>query len=438
MQSFNFFSFALAALGLGFGWLLALRAYRNIRFQLLIKDITTSKVRNLVPGLVELRGQAEPLEPMSDPLFQEPCSFYRITVVQSQSTCPTHKPVATELADTSRQKFWLRDDTGRILVDPKGARTIYSRTLRFAAGQCPVTHPVERYIRGIPGIGPEGWTLQATIVRPQDHFYVLGHAVPIDGTQPGRMISISDIPLREFARLLKASPQRMKTLDADENGVVDPQEWEGGLAKLRQELAAREAGPQAAATPIAAAIIREAPDKPLILCDDCDPRIKGPIPAAAAALRSAAAVAVILLSLRIMSGSLGPGRPHASRGLSPEAQPSAPAPKAVDLERVIRLTSPQDSDALLPEQDEEGSRLPSFQNPVRFTWEQSFVAFHTVSCRLGNEARCSGLNQSVHNISTSRLHRSANSSFVCTARVKVLRKSKRSCGGAAFLKADLT
>jgi hypothetical protein len=324
-------SLVVACLGLALGLYLLIRAVRDLWSERFGEGVAASKVAGMAAGEVALSGKAWPLDPMVDPIYGKPCSFCRITVTQDDQE--------VELVKHWRRPFWLEDETGRVLVDPDGAQTRYRETLDVAAGRLPRSHPVERYVSGVPGIGPEGWRLRAEILRAGSAFHLLGRAVPLE--------------LRELSRLLKSDPERMKAIDLDKDGAVDPDEWDVALYKRLQELTAPPPG--GAAVPVL--IVRKTPETALLLCDEGAPTPSGRGWFGASALirclRAAAALAVVLFSLRILSARL-------------TAAPAERSLEAAVEERSVHLTSPRDSERA-PKGGEE-DRPPSFPSPVRFTW----------------------------------------------------------------------
>ena len=276
LQILDYLLTLLAVGGILLGLAMVWRALGQARLLRQAAASRPSKVAQAAMGPVTLCGSAQPLRPMSDPIYGKPCASCRVTITQGGQT--------TSLADTSAAYFWLADDTGRVLVDPKGATTHFQETLDVGPGQFPVSHPVEQYVRGIAGIGPEGWRLQAEILRPERLFYAQGLLAPVQK--------------QDLARFLKSDAQRMKALDGDQDGAIDHQEWEAGLARLSAELK----GDQDGAAPAIAAVIRRAPEGALLLSD-----MRAPAPKAAAGPGPGAAV--LLLSLGLLTVRLSPSSP---------------------------------------------------------------------------------------------------------------------------------
>jgi hypothetical protein len=149
------------------------------RKQRLLADLPTSKTQGVFIGLVELCGSAESAQPLTSFLAERLCVYYAfdvqekwqrtVTETTTDKDGKTHTTTRTETGwttiahNTDCQDFYLRDDTGVILIRPGGAKlepnTIFDETvtpddaLYFAkapgaaiANSCHVRRFVERAI----------------------------------------------------------------------------------------------------------------------------------------------------------------------------------------------------------------------------------------------------------------------------------------------------
>jgi|GEM_PF-4960380 len=85
-------------------------------------NLVTSKVRSVAMGMAELKGVAKPDKPLESPFSKTPCVYYRysITNITRTRNQEFHTPGA---GGESSSAFYLEDETGSILVYPKGAKT---------------------------------------------------------------------------------------------------------------------------------------------------------------------------------------------------------------------------------------------------------------------------------------------------------------------------
>lgn len=111
---------------------------RQRRRQRLLHDLPTSKARGVFIGLVELKGTAESEAPLTSYLAGRACVHYAWRVEEHWRRTRTEhytdskgnartRTVTTTGWDTvaqggESQSFYLRDDTGLVLVRPEGAR----------------------------------------------------------------------------------------------------------------------------------------------------------------------------------------------------------------------------------------------------------------------------------------------------------------------------
>ncbi len=129
-------------------FLLLLGWMRSMRLKRLIEDIPTSKVQGVFIGLVELKGTAESEGPLQSFLAEVPCVHYSWSVNEHWSRTVTESYTDSEGKSQTRTKtesgwtqvaggadsqaFYLKDDTGVILVHPEGAKiegqSVFSHT----------------------------------------------------------------------------------------------------------------------------------------------------------------------------------------------------------------------------------------------------------------------------------------------------------------------
>jgi len=84
-----------------------------------IKNTPTSKVQSAAVGLVELSGTAESREPAISPISKVPSAYY---LVESQYYVKSRRSGHWHTFHTSlcKKPFYLKDETGKMLIDPTG------------------------------------------------------------------------------------------------------------------------------------------------------------------------------------------------------------------------------------------------------------------------------------------------------------------------------
>ena len=148
----------------------------------LMESIPTSPVRSLAVGLVEVSGRAQPENGLlRAPFSGMPCVLFSYQVEERRASGKETR-WETIAKGTSPEPFFVRDDTGKVLVVPFDARLILpdNRTTRNNwLGTLP-----EETILGLLklGVPVEGWfgekTLRCseTCILPDETVYVLGTA----------------------------------------------------------------------------------------------------------------------------------------------------------------------------------------------------------------------------------------------------------------------
>jgi len=116
---FLVFRIFILILGIGlFVW--AIICFKDKR---LIENIPTSKIRSIAMGLVEIYGEVVTSldNILKSPFSQSDCVYYRYAIEELRSTGKsTHW--ATIRKGTNYVYFYLRDDTGMVLIDPQNAK----------------------------------------------------------------------------------------------------------------------------------------------------------------------------------------------------------------------------------------------------------------------------------------------------------------------------
>jgi hypothetical protein len=94
----------------------------SFRVKRLIENIPTSKIRSIAMGLVELYGEIVPSKDnlLKSPFTNKDCVYYKYSVQELRST-GKNTYWATIDHGEEHSLFYLKDETGSVLVDPTGA-----------------------------------------------------------------------------------------------------------------------------------------------------------------------------------------------------------------------------------------------------------------------------------------------------------------------------
>lgn len=169
---------------LGFGIFLFILGVHWFRRKRLIEDIPTSKIRSIPMGLVEIFGEVVPTKYkiLKSPLTQRDCVYYKYLIEELRSSGKRTEWVTIKSGEDATY-FYLQDETGIVLVDPKQAEIDISPTFTFESrvGKDP-PESIKNFLKannlsfeGFLGINK---TMRFTeyCILPKDRLYVLGTA----------------------------------------------------------------------------------------------------------------------------------------------------------------------------------------------------------------------------------------------------------------------
>ncbi|MFH1100465.1 MAG: GIDE domain-containing protein [Methanobacteriota archaeon] len=149
----------------------------------LIENIPTSKIRSLAMGLVEIYGQVFPVgdKLLISPHTQKSCVYYRYLVERYEThydsrTKRTEGRWVTVKNISERISFYVKDETGTVLVDPKGAHIEISTDFQTRMGNM-------RY---------HEW-----VIEPNDSLYIMGSAGENPLAEKGAITSIENILIQK-------------------------------------------------------------------------------------------------------------------------------------------------------------------------------------------------------------------------------------------------
>jgi hypothetical protein len=156
----------------------------SYKLKRLIEDIPTSKVRSIAMGLVELYGGVAPSKEgvVTAPLSGKDCVHYSYTVQEYRQQGKNSRWVTIKSGAKSLH-FFLKDDTGQVLVDLKGANIDVPNTFQLESGTFKDPPAVIQKFLKSEGIAFEGWLginkkmkYTESAIAPKDKLYVIGTA----------------------------------------------------------------------------------------------------------------------------------------------------------------------------------------------------------------------------------------------------------------------
>ncbi len=201
--------FIYSIVGIIAGVFLFFKGFRKLWEKRLIENIPTSKIRSIAMGLVELQGIAIPDVLLTGPYTQTRCVFYHIIIERlvrhrNSSNWVKEFEMKTEIP------FFIKDDTGSVVIDPKDADT--DLPLRFTN------------IKG-------NKRYREYNIMENEPVYVLGTAK--------RTASLEEKIHKEVeARIMEVveDPLAKEELDTNRDMWIDENEWEAARKRIREEV----------------------------------------------------------------------------------------------------------------------------------------------------------------------------------------------------------
>jgi hypothetical protein len=225
----------LLALGLGFGLLWFGGGFKRWRRLRLFQDTPTSKVRSMAMGRVEVHGNAEGKAALEAPFTGASCVWFRWTVEEEvrRNRRTSWKSVATGGSDA--WPFYLEDETGSVLVDPRGAEVEIPIDYRSRRPERAQSIAAFLEGEGIATRGFLGWKRKLRFtewhIAPGEEIYVLGFA-----QERANLVAERRRRITEKVMALKSDPETMAHLDLDGDGHVSADEWEAARSAVVREV----------------------------------------------------------------------------------------------------------------------------------------------------------------------------------------------------------
>lgn len=193
-----------------------------------IEQLPTSRIRSMPTGTVEICGEAERKYQLQAPCSLTNCVYYSYQVLRRQRYGvneygkPQERWVVVERGDSGRTPFYLKDETGKVMIDPQGAI--------IAAGESEeYTGDMYAIFSGTKSDGER--RVIETVIPEGAKLYILGHARPQKNSA-----SLKQRDYLDRLRALRADPEAIKAYDTDGDGEISYKEWEVARAEVEQKM----------------------------------------------------------------------------------------------------------------------------------------------------------------------------------------------------------
>jgi E3 Ubiquitin ligase len=107
-------------LGIGAGVYMFYKGFRTFREYNVLEDTPRMPIRSVPMGFAHISGKAQSAQLLTSPLSKTPCCFYRVEIDQwkTHDRSSRWEHICT---DADGYRFYVQDDTGRVLVDAHAA-----------------------------------------------------------------------------------------------------------------------------------------------------------------------------------------------------------------------------------------------------------------------------------------------------------------------------
>lgn len=195
--------------GVGFclGIYLFYRGFRLLQERRLILDTPFSKIRSASIGMVEISGLAVGPYTMVAPLTGRTCYYYR-TLVWEWKQRGRSKQWVKVAGESRHVPFFVDDNTGRMLIDPRGAELDLHRDFQqqfsdsFFSTKEPVPDTVRTFLARHGVRTNNKIKVEEFCIKPKNALFIMGTLAE----NPG--IRVTPDPLAEDGMLVSSDPQR--------------------------------------------------------------------------------------------------------------------------------------------------------------------------------------------------------------------------------------
>jgi hypothetical protein len=175
---------------------LFLYGFRLLQRRRLILDTPFSKIRSASMGMVEISGQAVGPYTMLAPITARPCYYFRALVWEYKQR-GKNKQWVKIVSDSMHLPFFVDDNTGRVMVDPRGADLDLHCDFEqqfcdsFFTTKDPVPDNVRSFLSRHGIVTYNKIKVEEYCIKPKNSLFILGTL----GDNPG--IEVNREPVRE-------------------------------------------------------------------------------------------------------------------------------------------------------------------------------------------------------------------------------------------------
>jgi E3 Ubiquitin ligase len=194
--------------------------FRLLERRRLILDTPFSKIRSASMGMVEISGLASGPYTMIAPITARPCYYYR-TQVWEWKQSGKNKTWVKVAGECLHLPFFVDDNTGRMLIDPRGAELDLHRDFEqefsdsFFSAKEPAPENVRTFLvrHGVNTFNK--LKVEEFSIKPKNSLFILGTLAENPGIEVTAMPVRDEVPLKRFSSQGFSLQISLGTRDAD-------------------------------------------------------------------------------------------------------------------------------------------------------------------------------------------------------------------------------
>jgi len=161
------------ASGVIIGLVLFVRGFGLLQRKRWIEDTPVSKIAAAAMGRIKVMGKAIGPYTLISPLAGADCYYYRAVASNGQNA-QNEEEVESCVEETIYAPLFIEDETGRLMIDPRGAQLDLPYEYDEAVSGISMTECTRRFLRrhGLSDIGSAAVT--ECVIKPGDPLFVLG------------------------------------------------------------------------------------------------------------------------------------------------------------------------------------------------------------------------------------------------------------------------
>jgi hypothetical protein len=213
-----------------------LYGFRLLQRRRLILDTPFSKIRSAAMGMVEVSGLAVGPYAVVAPITARPCYYYR-TIVWEWKQNGKNKSWVKVAGECVHVPFFLDDNTGRVLVDPRGADLDIHRDFQqefcdaFFTTKDPAPENVRSFLTNHGIVTSNKIRVEEFCIKPKNSLFILGTLAENPGMEINPQPIREDInltstgSLQESLAMTLSSPVSLSVVFGRESGdmpLADP------------------------------------------------------------------------------------------------------------------------------------------------------------------------------------------------------------------------